>query len=603
MKNFWLSLRIIGRNWVALLYFEIIYKIFGFTVVFAYVQYLMSLLPGLAGIDYIGLETIGMVLKSPIAVLLGLGILVLAALYVVYEIAALFLIAEKGWHNERISLIQLGREAAFMTVRLLRPAKIGVFLMIPILMFSMFSPVSRYLRTIRFPEFILEFIKENTALYGIYIFLIALFHILLLMYIFGLPAMLFFGRSFKSSWHESLGMLRGRKIRTAVSVILQVVSFILLYLSVTALFVWGLGIHTKRNYDDPLGVRIFQLHLTGSLRIAEIVGSTMAASFLCALIIVLYHQYRGDVREKAGKKKRGVVSTIYQLISAFALIIILGIFSETEVGGNMFPERTAVPVIIAHRGGAAMAPENTRMALVNAVADGADGAEIDVQQLGDGTLIIMHDTNFKRTAGVDLDVWEADKEMIQGMNAAYNFKREKVEEPVPLLEDMLKEADGKIRLMIELKANGHEKELEQDTVHLIRQYGMEKQCMIASMDMDVLRQMKKLAPELETVYISAILITDRYDLDFVDGYSVETTSLSAGMVLQAHFQGKKIFGWTANSGYSIKKMLRCGADGLITDNQQLARYYVDQSGKGILIEEITELFYGNHDSQIGAGAV
>ncbi|RGZ00431.1 glycerophosphoryl diester phosphodiesterase membrane domain-containing protein [Clostridium sp. AM58-1XD] len=320
MKKFWMSLMLICKNWVTLLYFEMIYKIFGYTVVFACAQYLLSLLPGLAGVDYIGQENIDAVLKTPMAVLLGTGILILAALYVVYEIAAFLLLAAKGWHNERISLFQLGWQAALMTVKLIRPAGIGVFLMIPILMFSVFSPVSRYLRTIRFPEFILEYIKENTVLYGIYLLLIVLFHMLLLLYIFGLPAMLFSGRSFKRSWHDSVSLLHGRRLRTAVCVVLQVAAFILLYLLVTALSVWGLGIYIKLHYDGIAGVRAFQLQLTGGLRIAEVIGSTMTAAFLCALIVVIYHCYRGDIREKTQKnrKRRGMVRACLQLMSVFA---------------------------------------------------------------------------------------------------------------------------------------------------------------------------------------------------------------------------------------------------------------------------------------------
>ena len=70
--------------------------------------------------------------------------------------------------------------------------------------------------------------------------------------------------------------------------------------------------------------------------------------------------------------------------------------------------------IIAHRAGAWFAPENTLAALEQTIRDGSVIAEIDVQQLSDGTLIVMHDSNFRRTAGVDRNVWDADyNEMTQ----------------------------------------------------------------------------------------------------------------------------------------------------------------------------------------------
>ena len=72
-----------------------------------------------------------------------------------------------------------------------------------------------------------------------------------------------------------------------------------------------------------------------------------------------------------------------------------GVLPQVEAGKD-----TPV-IVVAHRAGAKVAPENTLAALKQAIRDGAPIAEIDVQQLSDGTLIVMHDSNFKRTAGDD----------------------------------------------------------------------------------------------------------------------------------------------------------------------------------------------------------
>ena len=76
-----------------------------------------------------------------------------------------------------------------------------------------------------------------------------------------------------------------------------------------------------------------------------------------------------------------------------------GVLPQVEAGKD-----TPV-IVVAHRAGAKVAPENTLAALEQAIRDGAPIAEIDVQQLSDGTLIVMHDSNFKRTAGEDVCVW------------------------------------------------------------------------------------------------------------------------------------------------------------------------------------------------------
>jgi glycerophosphoryl diester phosphodiesterase len=60
--------------------------------------------------------------------------------------------------------------------------------------------------------------------------------------------------------------------------------------------------------------------------------------------------------------------------------------------------RTKQPLIIAHRGSSSVAPENTLAAFAQAIADGADGIEFDVQLAKDGIPVVIHDANLRRTA-------------------------------------------------------------------------------------------------------------------------------------------------------------------------------------------------------------
>ena len=106
-------------------------------------------------------------------------------------------------------------------------------------------------------------------------------------------------------------------------------------------------------------------------------------------------------------------------------------------------------------------------ALEQAITDKADIAEIDVQQLKDGTLIVMHDAGFKRTTGMDLPVWEADYEQVKNLDAGSYFSYEFAGEPVPTLEDMLAAAKGRIQLMIELKPTGYEQNMVEGVLALI----------------------------------------------------------------------------------------------------------------------------------------
>lgn len=591
MKKFGLIFGMIARNWIPLLYFEIIYKTFGFAVFFPFVRYLLSLLPGLAGLNYLGQENVGELFKNPAAVLTAAVILILAALYVTCEITAFMLLCEKGWRGEPCTVLQLCKETAARTIYLLKPVNAGVLVMLLVLACSVFSPVSGYLKLVRVPEFILEHIWSDVKLTWLFIGILIVFHVLLLLYIFGLPAMIFSGKTFLGSWRESLALLRGRKLRTAGTVIVLTAMFLFVILGLAAVFIAGHGIYARMFYEGETGAQMLRFSLSRWLKIFSLAGSTLSAAFLCGIIVVLYHIYKEEQRPRTERKKSGSFRSVLRDGSAAALIIIMMFFIETEIGGEILLPVGSPPSVIAHRAGAAQAPENTLAALSGAIADGADMVEIDVQQLGDGTLIVLHDTNFKRTTGVDLDVWDAGYQMIRDLNAGAAFYQGTAVEPVPSLEEFLAEAKGKMNLMLELKKTGYEKDVEQKVLDLIGKYDMRQQCVIASMDLGILKKVRELDPDMETVYISALLITDRFDLDAVDGYSVETTSLSRGMAIQASFQGKKIYGWTVNSGHSIKKALNCEVDGLITDYPRFAKEYFGRFRENLLINEIVRVFY------------
>lgn len=407
MKGFKKVLNIISRNWTALLYFEILYKIVGFSVVFPFIRYLLDSLPRLAGQNYLSQENVGELFKSPPAIFVSLALMILAALYVSYELTAFMVLCEYGWNRKKLSLVQLCIQSAAKTVKLLRPGNIGVFVMLPVLMLSVFSPVSGYLKTIRIPGFLLEYLLADPLLSVLFSRVLIIFHILLFLYLFGFPLMLFSDKSFVGSWRESLKLLKRRKIRVGVTVVILTGFFLLSLLVLSGSFVLLLGLYARFLVTGRNGRILFEMELVRWLGVFRIAGSTLTSAFVCGTVLFLYHRCRGDEQpeEQAVTKEHiGISRMILRLGSLVLLVCVLLFYCETEIGGAQGVLEGYSPMIIAHRAGAALAPENTLEALRHAIGDGADAAEIDVQQLGDGTLVVLHDPNFKRTTGVDLNV-------------------------------------------------------------------------------------------------------------------------------------------------------------------------------------------------------
>ncbi len=63
--------------------------------------------------------------------------------------------------------------------------------------------------------------------------------------------------------------------------------------------------------------------------------------------------------------------------------------------------------IMAHRGASVAAPENTMAAFRQAIDDGADWIEIDVQETADGEVVVSHDSDFMKLSGNPLKIWDA----------------------------------------------------------------------------------------------------------------------------------------------------------------------------------------------------
>lgn len=245
------------------------------------------------------------------------------------------------------------------------------------------------------------------------------------------------------------------------------------------------------------------------------------------------------------------------------------------LGNKLYRERQSM-VVIAHRAGASAAPENTVSALERAIADGAVVAEIDIRQMQDGTLVAVHDDNFIRTTGVDMPVSAASRQELSGLDAGSCFAGREEPEPVPTLEEMLDCARGRICLMIEVKVSGGEENLERQLAEVIRSRGMDRQCIIGSMNREVLERVKEYNPELATVYIAHNLCEEDYAQNYIDSYSIEAVNMTETMVERIHAQDKPIYGWTANSYDAMKLIADCGGDGIVTDNVKLAYSFLNR---------------------------
>lgn len=551
------------QNWLTLLYFEIVYKVIGTT--------LLTML-----------ADEGSLLSAAAALLLFY--------YVYFEITAIIVYCEAGWREERLSVWRLFKETFCHSFHIFHIRNFPMLvLLLPVMALSAFPLTSGLLNKFQIPEFLLDYLRDRPILFiGFAGGMLAL-NLLLFFSLFRFPAVILHGEPFLNK-PCSLSFLQGRKKEAAgyllLSLLLCAAVLFVAFVCMCLLF-WFLS-----KWPDAVdgGRAMFQFYYTKWSVMGAILADIFATLALVAMVVTLYHLYRSDVRPVQPAAKWSARAVLLRTAAVFFMFVLLAFYSETELGGNLFSSAHDTK-IVAHRAGAAFAPENTVAALKASMEAGVELAEIDVQQTRDGVLIVMHDDSFKRTAGLDQKVWNTEYKAVQALDAGSHFSSDFAGEKIPTLREMLLTAKNRIHLMIELKATGHEEQLVEKAVREVEAAGMSHQCTIASMDLELLKESKSLAPAIDTVYITTFLKSDSFARSDLDGYSVETTFLSPRIVAEAHARGKKVYGWTANTEKNMKKILRLGTDGLVTDNPLYGMSTLKNVDKDKVLEFVTALLY------------
>lgn len=233
------------------------------------------------------------------------------------------------------------------------------------------------------------------------------------------------------------------------------------------------------------------------------------------------------------------------------------------------------PHITAHRGCSQLAPENTIPAIELAIQAQADFVEIDVQETKDHALVVIHDTHLSRLAGIDRHLWELTLPELNALDVGRWFADEFIDTRIPSLAAVMDLAKGRIKLNLELKRHGHEQELVPKIVALLQQQNWQQDCVVSSIDWDILRQIKTLAPEL--MVGSVITPSQPQSPDFeVNFYSIHFTLVTPEFVDRAHTEGKSVHVWTVNQGSEMERLLALGVNNIISDRPSLLRQLIER---------------------------
>jgi glycerophosphoryl diester phosphodiesterase len=226
--------------------------------------------------------------------------------------------------------------------------------------------------------------------------------------------------------------------------------------------------------------------------------------------------------------------------------------------------------VIAHRGAAGSAPENTIAAVRRAIEDRADWIEIDVQETADGEVVVVHDSDFMKLAGVNLNVWNGTLEQIKAIDVGLWFGPEFADARVPTLAEVLNEVRGRSRVIIELKYYGHDRNLEQRVIDIVEDADMTDEVMIMSLSYAGMRKLRVLRPEWTIGLLAAQGAGNLAQLD-IDFLAVSVRIANSQFIRRAHAAGKPVYVWTVNDTVNMSRVMSLGVDGIISDEPALLR--------------------------------
>ena len=243
------------------------------------------------------------------------------------------------------------------------------------------------------------------------------------------------------------------------------------------------------------------------------------------------------------------------------------------------------PMIMAHRGYSELCPENTLPAFKECVDQDFQAAELDVQMLADGTIIVQHDDNFKRTTGYDKNVWEATYDEIKDLDNGSFFDEEFRGTKIPTLDEVIKLAKTSkdvLFLNIEIKRTGHDDGIVQKVIDIIDENDFYSYCDITSQDYATLEEVREIDPNVLTAYTSVIGIGDIETLDAADIISINETFATYENIERIHHAGKYVFVWTVNEEDTMQQLVSLNVDAILTNNPERCRYVIDEYGSGVM---------------------
>lgn len=577
-KDTW---QIIRQNWKNILLFELLYRGITTSVYMRLVSRGIRLALRAAGYSYLTPANIGNFLIRPVTLLIFAAVAFVGILILSLETAGLITAFQGSAYYQKLTPLHIlwGGLQKLKDEMIKCNWRLPLFLTVQYLLIHL-PFIMRTIVRYKPANFIFQELKKQPVAVA---FLVVLL-------IFGILAVIprsltAYGcmieqKHFHSGVVRSWQMTHKRKWKISSLAMFWELAVILLAVAVYAASVCAAALCVVRFSRQNLAMAVL-LSSADRLETGIIyLASMLATVVVYAALSVAYYQYGNrrfhTERWDFGYPARGSMNrrTMAVILTAVVGVGLFYIYDLVRNGSELSEELLIETEITAHRGSSRTAPENTIPAIEAAVEEMADSVEIDVQMTADGVVVLGHDASLKRVAGVNRSIASMTFEELEKLDVGSWFSSEYAGTRIPSLSEVLELCSQKTSLNIEIKYVGKNSELPEKTAEMVREYGMENQCVITSTNLSYLKRVKEALPEIRTGYIISAAYGNFYSSEDVDFISIRSGFVTSALMQNAHEQGKAVYAWTVNTKSELERLTLLGVDGIITDRPVLAREIV-----------------------------
>lgn len=561
-----------------LVLFEILYRLVAGAFYIRLVNLLLKISLRAAGYSYLTMSNLAAFLLRPVTVGCAMVLVLVGAFLMVVELGGLMTAYQAAAYSRRIDVVSIVRGAVGKAVDELSKRNWQLFLLALASYLMMNSMVLlRLLTRVKPVNFVMaEIWSQRAGRAGLAAVVAGLV-------VIGIPTMLVFfacmveQKRFRDGVRRSMELVKGRWPKALALLFGLNALMVAVSVALHLLFVVAAAVCVTLFVDSYAAMAVLAA-VCRRLELVVLAVASMAAGLVdLGALTVVYYQFETRhsqvkpwdfsyvCRDHLSRKR---ILAVTGAVAGVSLLFLL------DMVCNGFPLDSSVLTeteITAHRGSSKRAPENTLAALETAIDEMADYAEIDVQTTSDGVVVVCHDLNLKRLAGVNRRLGSMTYGEVRDLDVGSRFGADFAGERIPTLEEALDDCKGRIKLNIELKNIGDRTDLPEQVVEMIRDREMQEQCVITSVKLDYLVRVKEADPDLHTGYILPAAYGRYYDNDAFDFISLRSSFVTLGLVENAHEKGKAVHVWTVNKKSEIEQMKVLGVDNIITDYPALAR--------------------------------